>query len=403
MSTATNARKFAQLSTELIRDRGLAAPAIAAKLALARGVWGIGAARFLMLDMYRQSMSRWSESLSYLKDVEPGLRTINWQGEGRRATVDKLITIERFMRSDIPTARLIAVIGRDSVAHPHGDLFPMLSTAEQVAAALPSYPDRIFIKPATAWRGQGAMAAERRGGGWSVGGAALSDRQLAQQLVSSAPPSGLLVQERLHSHPASGPIGGDLGLGCVRMNTALTTDGPEFLFAFAKIMGKQGLVDNFAGGKYGNLAAGVDRATGTFTRVFGRRPGRRYLIESVDKHPITGASLIGFQLPMWPEVVALAKRTAAVFHESPLVGADIAITESGLRVIEIQSDWESNISQLTFGAGLRPLLRDVVPRLAISEAVREQAMREMRLSACPPRWRKPRRRPRDGADTYQPL
>lgn len=99
-------------------------------------------------------------------------------------------------------------------------------------------------------------------------GETLSHRELAERLVAR-PPTGLLLQERLRSHPALAPIGGDLGLGCVRTNTALTIDGPEFLFAFAKIMGSEGLVDNFAGGKYGNLAAGVDKASGRLTRVFG--------------------------------------------------------------------------------------------------------------------------------------
>jgi hypothetical protein len=388
-------RKFAQLSTELIRDRPAAAAAIAAKLVVARGFYGIGAARFLMLGMYRQPMSLWPESMSYFKDVEPGLRTINWQSDGQRLSVDKLITIERFTNAGIPTAPLIAIIGRDSAEHPHDGLFANLSTVAEVAATLAAAPDRLFVKPATGWRGQGAMGPERRDGRWWVHGESLSERELAERLVATAPPTGLLVQERLRSHPALAPIGGELGLGCVRMNTALTIDGPEFLFAFAKIMGNHGLVDNFAGGKYGNLASGVDKASGALTRVFGRKAGRQYLIEAMNTHPITGETLIGFKLPLWPEVVDLAKRTASAFAETPLVGSDIAITDKGPRVIEIQSDWESNISQLTFGAGLRPLLREVVPRLAISDAIKHKAMRDMGLLGNTRRWRKPSRQERN--------
>lgn len=398
-SAAKIAAKFSQLSSELIRDRAAAAPVIAAKLAIARGGWGIGASRFLMLGLYQQPMSRWSESLSYFKEVEPALRTINWQGEGRRLTIDKLITAERFSQASIPAPWLIAVIGRDSSAHPHGRSIPSLTHLEEVGAALASCPERIFVKPATAWRGQGAMGPERRNGRWSVGSETLSDRELAGRLLASAPPSGLLLQERLRSHPALTPVGGALGLGCVRMNTAFTRTGPEFLFAFAKIMGHEGLVDNFAGGKYGNLASGVDKESGRLTQAFGRRRGRQYLIESVDSHPITGARLAGFQLPMWQEIVSLARHTAASFPEAPLVGADIAITAHGPRVIEIQSDWESNISQLTFGAGLRPLLREVVPRLALAEDIKDKAMREMGLAGYAPRWRKPPREPRDCTDS----
>lgn len=388
-------QRLSQLTRELISDRGATAPSILGKLLLARGLYGIGTTRFLMLGMYGQPMKRWPESMSYFKDIEPGLRTLNWQGQGQRLTVDKLVTTERFAKAGIPTARLLAIIGRNSSSHPHEGLFPSLSNIDEVTSILASAPDRLFIKPATGWRGQGAMGPERHEGRWLVQGETLTDRELAQRLVSTAPPTGLLLQERFRSHPDLIPIGGNLGLGCVRMNTALTVTGPEFLFAFAKIMGNTGLVDNFAGGKYGNLASGVDKATGTLTRIYGRKPGRKFFIETFNTHPVTGAMLVGFQLPMWPEVVSLAKRTAAAFPESPLVGSDIAITDQGPRVIEIQSDWESNISQLTFGAGLRPVLRDAVPRLAAPEHVKQQAMHQMGLIGSVRKWRKPPRAERE--------
>lgn len=396
LDTALIARKLTQLSTELIQDRHAAAPVIATKLLLARGMWGIGTARFLMLGMYDQKIGRWSDSMSYFKDIEPGLRILNWQGDGRRLTVDKLITTERFMQAGIPTANLLAVIGRNTATHPHAGMFQNLHSVEDVVQLLASAPDRLFIKPATGWRGEGAMGPTRSNGLWMVRTEQLTERELASRLLSQVPPGGWLVQERLRSHPGLASIGGQLGLGCVRMNTALTTDGPEFLFAFCKIMGSEGLVDNFAGGKYGNLAAGVDKASGALTRVFGRKPGRQYLIEQVEMHPVTGARLVGFRLPLWDEVVNLAKRTAVSFPEAPLVGADIAITTDGPRVIEIQSDWESNISQLTYGAGLRPLLREIVPRLAVAEAVKQQAMRAMGLVGSARRWRRPPRVEREG-------
>ncbi len=399
-SSGTIIQRFAQLSSEVIRDRGAATPIIAAKLILARGLWGIGAARFLMLGLYAQKMNRWADTMSYLKHTEPGLHVINWRGDGRRLTVDKLVTTERFAQANIPTARLIAVIGRDRKAYAHEGMFPALSTVDELAATLASCPDQVFVKPATGWRGQGAMGPKRRDGKWWLSGAAMNDRELAERLLANAPPSGLLLQERLRSHPALAPIGGNLGLGCLRINTALTTQGPELLFAFAKIMGSEGLVDNFADGKYGNMAAGVDIASGTLTRAFGRRQGRQYLVEPVDKHPMTGEKLTGFQLPIWDEVVSLAKRAASAFPETPLIGSDIAITEDGPRVIEIQSDWGSNMAQLTLGRGLRPTLRDVVPRLAVSDEVKQQAMQAMGLTGNVRRWRKPPRKARDDAKSF---
>ncbi|MET0658299.1 MAG: sugar-transfer associated ATP-grasp domain-containing protein [Steroidobacteraceae bacterium] len=383
-----NARKVARLSAELLRYRRATAPAIAAKAVLARSVWGIDVTRFLMVGMYDQSMSRWRDSMGYLVDLEPGLRTINWQGDGKTLTVDKLITAERCLQKGIPAAPLIAVIGRNREAHPHQGLFPQLSSAREISSILAECPDQLFVKPATGWRGDGIFGAERSGSKWKVGAETLSADALTSRLLAAAPPSGLLLQGRVRSHRALAPIGGTLGLGCVRINTALTVDGPELLFTFAKIMGSECLVDNFAGGKFGNMLARVDNDSGILAAVFGRERDQRYLMEPVSHHPVTGTPLLGFQLPLWPEAVALAKRTASAFPEAPLIGSDIAITDDGPLIIEVQSDWDSNAPQLIMETGLRPVLRNLIPRLALSEAVKQRAFEQMGLGSQPRRSRK---------------
>jgi hypothetical protein len=383
-----NARKLARLSAELVRYRRVSAPAIAAKALLARSLWGIDVTRFLMVGMYRQRVRRWRDSMSYLLDLEPGLRTLNWEGGGKSLTVDKLTTAERCLQAHIPTAPLIAVVGRDNAAHPHRGLFQTVSTPQQVIEVLQSCPDELFIKPATGWRGDGIFSAKRRNDGWTIGNADLSNDAFAARLLSVAPPSGLLLQPRICSHRDLEPIGGHLGLGCVRINTALTVHGPELMFVFAKIMGSQCLVDNFAGGKFGNMLARVDLVRGTLTAVFGRHPDQHYLMESITCHPVTGTPLIGFQLPLWSQTVALAKRTALAFPETPLIGTDIAITDAGPLVIEVQSDWDSNAPQLIMERGLRPVMRELVPRLAASEGTKRRAMEQMGLAS------RRRRRPR---------
>ena len=113
-----NARKVARLSAELLRYRPTTAPAIVAKAVLARSVWGIDVTRFLMVGMYAQRMKRWADSMSYLDELEPVLRTINWQGDGRTLTVDNLITAERCDQMRVPAAPLLAVIGREYSRRP---------------------------------------------------------------------------------------------------------------------------------------------------------------------------------------------------------------------------------------------------------------------------------------------
>jgi len=91
--------------------------------------------------------------------------------------------------------------------------------------------------------------------------------------------------------------------------------------------------------------------------------------------------MVGFQLPLWGEAVALAKRVATAFPETPLIGADVAITDDGPLIVEVQSDWDATVTELGIGGGLRPMLRDVVPRLALNDALKQQALAHLALSA----------------------
>jgi hypothetical protein len=174
-------------------------------------------------------------------------------------------------------------------------------------------------------------------------------------------------------------MGGELGLGTVRVNTALTSSGPELVFAFAKVMGSRCLVDNFSGGKFGNMLAQVDTTTGQLERVYGRNAGQQYLMTQIDRHPLTGTSFGGFQLPLWHQVADMAKAVANAFPEAPLIGSDIAITPIGPVVIEVQSDWDANGAQLMMGRGLRQVFEDLLPRLDLPDAVRQEAHEKLGL------------------------
>jgi hypothetical protein len=175
------------------------------------------------------------------------------------------------------------------------------------------------------------------------------------------------------------PVGGELGLSTVRINTALLKTGPRIMFAFLKIMGAKGLVDNFHGGKYGNMLAALDVATGRITRVYGRKPGQRFLMSELTTHPATGANLLGYQVPMWAETAAFAARAATACPESPLLGADVAITDDGPMIIEINADWDANVPQLLTGRGLRAVLREVWSDLAATDDVKARAAAILRL------------------------
>ena len=53
-----------------------------------------------------------------------------------------------------------------------------------------------------------------------------------------------------------------------------------------------------------------------------------------DTHPDTGIPLVGYQLPMVPEAIAMAKEAAQVFPQVGHVGWDMAVTPDGPAIIE---------------------------------------------------------------------
>ncbi len=92
----------------------------------------------------------------------------------------------------------------------------------------------------------------------------------------------------------------------------------------------------------GNIAAHIDLATG---RIAG--PGIYVDTTKPDvyKHPVTGAELIGFQLPYWEECKAMVTKAALRISENRSIGWDVAITNNGPVLIEGNHNWHYFIWQ----------------------------------------------------------
>lgn len=369
---------MASLLPELAMSERLGSVPIAAKALVARTLYGISLKHFFSLRVYERPVGDWPDYMSYFGELEPGLRTLNWRGDGKAITVDKLGTAEHLTKCGIRNAPLLACIGRDRKAHPFRTRFPAPSSPAEIEPLLAGCADDLFVKPAMGWRGKGVFRLDRAPDGWIVEDRLLTDGEAATLLLERAPPPGLLVQRRLRSHPDLAPIGGDFALSTVRINTALTEAGPRVLFAYAKLVGRPSLTDNFTGGRSGNMIGELDLASGMLGRVLGRRPGRRHVVEEIDRHPATGAAFAGFRLPLWHDAVTLALETSAACAVAPLIGIDLAITAEGPMIVELQSDWGCSAAQLMLG-GLRPMLRKVVPTLAADSNARQLAFEQMRL------------------------
>jgi hypothetical protein len=98
---------------------------------------------------------------------------------------------------------------------------------------------------------------------------------------------------------------------------------------------------------YGAVACWIDHDTGALG------PGRnRTHCEHVTTVPGTDRPLVGYRLPLWPQVKKLALDAANAFPWARAIGWDIAIAERGVVLVEGNERWSPSLLQVPAPHGL---------------------------------------------------
>ena len=165
---------------------------------------------------------------------------------------------------------------------------------------------------------------------WSRGEENLNDAQLIARLRAQGRKTPLIVQKRFEPHPAIAQLTSG-ALPTVRALTCLSEkDTPEVMAAvFRMSFGTNRTVDNIHAG---GLACGVSPEAGILGEASNLGSDARLGWHS--KHPTTGASIEGVQLPHWEELQALAVKAHEAFADRVIVGWDIAIDPDGPIIVE---------------------------------------------------------------------
>jgi len=142
---------------------------------------------------------------------------------------------------------------------------------------------------------------------------------------------GMLFQELLRSHTETAAISG-ARLTSTRIIVMLTPHGPELLSAVWRIPTGHNMTDNFDVGHTGNLVAHIDPDSGRIGRVV---QGVGWEIRPVDRHPDTGASFDGLTLADWIPARQLCLDLAPQLPGLRLQHWDIALTDRGPVIIEV--------------------------------------------------------------------
>lgn len=159
----------------------------------------------------------------------------------------------------------------------------------------------------------------------------------------------------------------------VRFMTTLWPDGSAKIIATWLKIGRAGkCVDNAGNG--GNVDAGVDVETGIIYNV-GQFDGWRK-VKRVDHHPDSGSLINGVVIEHWDEIKEEVIKFQQAFPYCKAAGWDIAITDNGPVVIEVNDFWDRT-GQYFIKKGWRKEIRDCY--LAWEKTGKDYSTGELRL------------------------
>lgn len=368
---------YPRVARELLRREPQSLPAVAAKLGWCRARYGLGPRDFFDFELRHRPPSTWRDYLSDVPHMRRIMRALHPEPLARLAN-DKVLSTERLLVKGVPVAPLLLVAGRDTDAHPSGGRIPVVNAPDVLATWLDEEaPDRLFCKPATGTFGNGVFRAHRAGEAWQVGDTRMTTSALANHLLGQDDAAGFLVAPELNNHPALAPITADLGLAATRIYTARTTTGVDIFCTVQKVMTTPALADNFHDGTTGHLLCFVDPESGCITQSYGREDGDQIRLSTYETHALTRARLTGFRIPFWNDILKIARAATEAMPELPLPGLDISLTPEGPVVLEANAYCFAIAPQLQLG-GLRPVLEDLIPRLAVEPERRDTALWALR-------------------------
>lgn len=155
---------------------------------------------------------------------------------------------------------------------------------------------------------------------------------------------GVMIQEVLRPHPAIQSCCGSR-LSGLRIHTLLRKSGPQVFRCIWKVATGHNVIDNFDGGRTGNMVGAVDVQTGRVFRVVAGYQSRG------TRHPDTGVELNGFLLPDWSEIVDVVRQASSQFPGLLAQGWDVAITPRGPVLMEVNWLGGVDIPQISYDRG----------------------------------------------------
>jgi hypothetical protein len=233
----------------------------------------------------------------------------------------------------IPTPKFLGFMHSDTGRTCQGEA---LRDARDLAALLETeHPTRVCFKLVEGWSGIGFQAAEVDNSFSPPRLRTLPDCDTLDleayvnvRLQIRSCKSGRFVEEYCRQHPWYQSLN-PTSVNTLRVYTILPADRPAHIIGGYLRIGRTGsIIDNISSG---GIFFPLDPETGVL------KAGRLDSIDakSYSAHPDTRIHLEGIQLPNWQEVRNLIPRALEAFPNIRFAGLDIAMTEDGPTIIEL--------------------------------------------------------------------
>lgn len=150
----------------------------------------------------------------------------------------------------------------------------------------------------------------------------------AETFISLHKKDKYILEDFITQHPAMADLN-PTSVNTIRIVTARKNERIYFVGAALRCGGENAVVDNFHCGGVGfplDLETGIVCAPGkNLSNIHARQ-----LVS-----PATGHIVVGFQVPHWDELIRTVKEAASVLEELGYLAWDIAITPSGVDIVEV--------------------------------------------------------------------
>jgi hypothetical protein len=315
---------------------------------LALGPGQIRPAEYYAFRLYDDGLLSFAAKRRFLGErAQIALNQLCNQPAWRAIADDKLIFADAMRGHGFPVPETIAIY------HPFRSLGSgiSLATPQDLADFLRRAELPLFAKPVAGMFSAGAARLEQFDAGSSrlllagIGWVPLAEFHREVEYFARRF-DGYLFQRLLHPHERVEAICGDR-IANLRFVILLERNGPRILRTLWKIPAGPHVADNFW--RAGNLLASLDPATGRVVRVVcGSGPDRTL----PERHPDSGAEILGAVHPNWQEMRALCLDAAACLPGLRIQAWDIALCRQGPVLQEVNVGGSYRLQQVADEKGM---------------------------------------------------